>query len=952
MIFDAINSNNYTMKTKFNGILTLLLALVVQISFAQEKTISGTVSDEAGPLPGVTILKKGTTNGTETNFDGEYSINAKAGDILVFSFVGMKTIERTVGSSNQINVILEGDNLLDEIIVTGQGVGINKKRITTTVDVISSKDIEKVPTKQLDQLLQASAPGAQIKLSSGQPGTASIIRTRGPLTANGNSTPVIIVDGIRVDNLNSNPALGIATGGANSSSIADIPLESIERIEYVKGGAATTLYGADAANGVIQIITKKGTVGRTTVSFEAETGVISGTERFTRFERTGELSFRDGTLQNYRVGLNGGTDKFRYNFSGSMYHDNSYNNVNEQIRRNIRSGFTAKITDKLTYQGSATFSSFEYTRDYNANTSFARYGNIEGGAYGDVDNMTDEQFNSLKQNLKEQGELTDITDRVRRFQMSNKFTYNFSDNFLINALIGFDSRNNRQEEIATNALLISKGAVSEGTTDQGSIDRATRNFFSLTGEINAQHKAYIGNDFSFITNVGAQFFRNSDFQQRVTATGVTDGAITINGGEISATDFEQAFANYGFYISENIGLWNKVFLDLGLRIDGNTAFGDDIGLLYLPKAGISYTISEENFWKETFGNTLSSLKLRANWGQATNFPTPFTRDLTISANNYLGTQSFTFDNPGNSKLTSETVTTTEIGADFGFFNNRLKIGGTYYEGTTEDALFTPPQSPASGQQPQLKNIGEISNKGFELSLQAQIIDNEKHNLTFNGSYNKNENLVVSSGGAPEFSVGGFTFLGSFIKEGQPLGYLRGAVTTIVNGQAVIERNQNIGTTFAPHFGSFSLNYTFDNKLSFFVNGDYQAGGQGVAVDDVLRFFNGVSDEDRFPQEILDYQANVGGLTFFDLASYWVEDTDFVKIRNIGTTYNFGEAIKGLKNLTLGFNVANPFSISNTSFDPEATGAGIRAQGGFAGGGFGFGTESAPRIYTLSIKAKL
>ncbi|CAA0149738.1 TonB-dependent receptor domain-containing protein [Tenacibaculum maritimum] len=942
------------MKQGYRSTVILLLFLATFLNVvAQEKIITGTVTDESGGLPGVSVLVKGTASGGETDFDGKYSIKAKEGGVLVFSFVGMKTVEKVVGKATTVNVVMEEDsNILEEIVVTGQGVGINKKRITTTVDVLSSKEIEKTPSKQLDQLLQASSPGAQIKLSSGQPGTASIIRTRGPLSANGNTTPVIIVDGIRMDNLNSNSQLGLATGGANSSSIADIPLESIERIEYVKGGAATTLYGADAANGVIQIITKKGTVGRSVVSFEAETGVISGTERFTKYRRTGDLVFRKGTLQNYRVGLNGGTEKFRYNVSGSMYYDDSFNNVNEQVKRNIRSGFTAKITDKLTYQGSATFSSFEYSRDFNANTSFARYGNIEGGAFGNVDELTDQEFNDLKEKLREQGELTDITDRIRRFQMSNKLTYEFSENLLVNALIGFDSRSNRQENIQTNALQISKDAISVGTTDQGQIERATRDFFSLTGEINLQHKANIGEDFSFITNIGGQFFRNNDFQQSVTATGITDGAITINGGEISAADFQRGFANFGFYISENIGLWNKLYLDLGLRVDGNTAFGDDIGLLYLPKAGISYSISEEDFWQDAFGNAVSSFKLRANWGQATNFPTPFAGDLTIAANNYLGQQSFTFNNPGNTKLTSETVTTTEFGADLGFFNDRITIGGTYYTGTTEDALFTPPQSPSSGQLSQLRNIGEISNKGFEFSLRTIILNTEKHNLSFNASYNKNENLVVSSGGAPEFNVGGFTFLGSFVKEGQPLGYLRGAVTTIENGEAVIKRNQNIGTTFAPHFGSFSLNYSFDNKLNLFVNGDYQAGGQGVAVDDVLRFFNGVNDEDRFPQEILDYQAAGGGLSFFDLASYWVEDTDFIKIRNIGASYNFGEIIEGVNNFTMGFNVANPFSITNTSFDPEATGAGVSRQNGFAGGGFGFGTESAPRIYTLSLKVKL
>ena len=940
------------MKCKFYNLCFFFVMFSSLLMYGQERTITGIVTDDTEPLPGVSIIIKGTSTGTATDFDGKYSIKANIGDILVFSFVGMTRKEVIVENSTVINITMVSNNLLEEVIVTGQGIGINRNRITTTVDVLSNEDIERNPTQQLDQLIQATAPGAQIKLSSGQPGTSSIIRTRGPITANGNTTPVIIVDGVRVDNLNSNPTLGIGTGGASSSAISDIPLEAIEKIEYVKGGAATTLYGADAANGVIQIITKKGTVGKSTITLGVETGIIEGNTRFNRFKRTGDLIFDFGTSQTFRIGLNGGTEGFRYNFSGSTYFDDGFNNVNKQSKRNYRAGFTAKVTDRLMYQGSIAFSSHEYTRDFNANTSFARYGNIEGGTYGDIDQLSDSEFSDLKEQLRIEGELTDITDRIRRFQVSNKFIYKFSDRFTINALIGLDSRNNRQENISTNALLIAKGSVPPGTTDQGSITRFNRSFLSITGELNAQYKADIGDNISLITNIGGQFFRNNDFQQNVVSTGVADGAITINGGEITATDFELGFANYGAYLSENIGFWNKVYIDLGLRIDGNTAFGDEIGLLYLPKVGISYSPSEEDFWKNTFGNYISSFRIRGNWGQATNFPTPFAGDLTIAANNFLGQQSFTFNNPGNPELTSETVTTSEVGIDFGLFNDRIKLGATYYNGKTEDALFTPPQPPSSGQLNQLKNIGEISNEGVELSLQTSILNSKKHSLNFNLSYNYNENLVVSSGGAPEFSVGGFTFLGSFIKEGNPLGYLRGAVTTIEDGQAVIKRNQNIGQTFAPSFGTFALNYSFNNKLTFNINGDYQYGGQGVAVDDVLRFFSGVQDQDRFPQEILDYQDSVGGLSFFDLASYWVEDTDFIKIRNIGASYSFGEIIKNVKDVVFSFNVANPFAISKTSFDPEATGAGISVQNGFAGGGFGFGTESSPIIYTFSLKMKL
>ena len=226
-------------------------------------------------------------------------------------------------------------------------------------------------------------------------------------------------------------------------------------------------------------------------------------------------------------------------------------------------------------------------------------------------------------------------------------------------------------------------------------------------------------------------------------------------------------------------------------------------------------------------------------------------------------------------------------------------------------------------------------------MNVSILNNAKHRLDVRASYNYNDNFVESTGGAPEFSVGGFTFLGSFVKADQPLGYLRGA-RAIQNpdGTFTIERNQNLGTTFSPNFGTFAVNYTYNNTWSFFLNGDYQFGGQGVNVDDVLRFFGGVNDEGRIPQEAID--AN---LSFFDLAGYWVEDANYLKIRTIGTTYTFRDVWNSrIDRLEIGFNVQNALNFVSSSFDPDVTGAGIRTQGGFAGGGFAFGTESAPRIY--------
>jgi len=194
------------MKDKFTWMLTPLLVLFISFSYGQEKIISGTVTDEAGvPLPGVSVVIVGTTSGTQTDFDGNYAINVSEGEQLRYSYIGQKTVTMTVGVSGTMDVeMLEDAEALEEVIVTGQGSGIARRKLSTTVDVLDSEAIDKLPANQLDQLLQSTTPSAQIRLSSGQPGTAAIIRTRGPVSAATSATPVVIIDGVRVDNLNQN----------------------------------------------------------------------------------------------------------------------------------------------------------------------------------------------------------------------------------------------------------------------------------------------------------------------------------------------------------------------------------------------------------------------------------------------------------------------------------------------------------------------------------------------------------------------------------------------------------------------------------------------------------------------------------------------------------------------------------------------------------------------------
>ncbi|MCH2032211.1 MAG: SusC/RagA family TonB-linked outer membrane protein [Tenacibaculum sp.] len=258
------------MITKFNGILALFFAFIVQISFAQEKTISGIVSDQSGPLPGVSVQKKGSASGTETDFDGKYTIKAKSGDVLIFRFVGMKTVEKTVGNSNTIDVVMgEDSNVLEEVVVTGVATGTSRKKLGVSVNSISLKKLESPGTQSIDQALQGKIAGTIIQSTTGQPGQQQNIILRAINSLN-SSQPMILIDGVQI--LDSSSSIG---GASNQSSrLADIDFSTVERVETISGAAAGTIYGAQGANGVINIITKRGKAGKMKVTVRTDVGVV------------------------------------------------------------------------------------------------------------------------------------------------------------------------------------------------------------------------------------------------------------------------------------------------------------------------------------------------------------------------------------------------------------------------------------------------------------------------------------------------------------------------------------------------------------------------------------------------------------------------------------------------------------------------------------------------------
>lgn len=268
------------MKTKFSGILTLLLALVVQITFAQEqKLITGTVTDDSGmPLPGVNVIVKGTTRGQQTDFDGNYSIEASTGEVLVFSFLGMKTAEYTVANNDNIDVVLQQDAAqLEEVVVTALGISREKRSIGYATQEVAGDDVSTVKTDNVINNLSGKVSGVQIKANNNFGGSANFL-IRGVSSLTGNNQPLFVIDGIPISNNINNTAAqrGGSTGYDYGNAASDINPEDIASINVLKGAAASAIYGSRGANGVVIITTKQGKKGdaRVTVSSSVTVGEI------------------------------------------------------------------------------------------------------------------------------------------------------------------------------------------------------------------------------------------------------------------------------------------------------------------------------------------------------------------------------------------------------------------------------------------------------------------------------------------------------------------------------------------------------------------------------------------------------------------------------------------------------------------------------------------------------
>lgn len=493
-------------------------------------TVSGMVKDRRNKetLSGVNIKVKGLSLSTQTNPSGKFTITIPSDQeqpVLVISYIGYASQEVVIDRNQDtpLEIFLEEDiSKLNEVVVTGQGLSVSKRRLSTNVTSISEKQIKDIPVNRIDQLLQSQIPNAQFKLTSGQAGATSIIQSRGFNSAFSNSTPIIYIDGVRVDNLNTAPTIGMNLSGniyqgPSTSSLSDIPLENIEKIEFVSGGAATTLYGSDAANGVLQIFTKKKGSGEASINAGIDAGIETPTTNYLHFKRTKDLLYQNGVYTKYSIGVNGGNSDMGYSVSGAYNKSTGtlIHNQNQLQKFDFRVGLNAKITKNLNYESSFSYDNQDLKRTRNGNSGgysglwYAEDGAskvIGSGFNPDLNQLSAQDFARMKSFVDSAELLQNNTSKTNRFQTAQTIRYEPVKNLLIKGTAGLDFRDQRDQSVITNAF----NALIKSNT-AGSLSNFERNYLGLTFDLTAQYD-YKVSDFSFLTTAGGQLFRTQDRQ--------------------------------------------------------------------------------------------------------------------------------------------------------------------------------------------------------------------------------------------------------------------------------------------------------------------------------------------------------------------------------------------------------------------------------------------------------
>ncbi|HEX7118875.1 MAG TPA: SusC/RagA family TonB-linked outer membrane protein [Longimicrobiales bacterium] len=799
------------------GVLAAVLALAMLAGGAAPLAAqaTGTVTGEVveavtgRPLAGVQVHVPGTAIGTVTNASGRFLLpGLPAGAVMLrVQLIGYAVVEREVavqaGQTARIDFELQQSAIsLDEIVVTGAGVATERRKLGNTVAAIDASRIESAPISSVSEILQGREPGVVANLTGGGAGEGANIRIRGGASLSQSNDPILIIDGVRVDN--GGGMGGLEPGGGSPSRLDDIDPSTIERIEILKGAAAATLYGTEASNGVIQIFTKAGRAGAPTWRLHVEQGVSRyPAERYAPhagFARTEEQAerlsdfwgqpirpfevfevdmwpslFETGTYGSYSLSVSGGNDDMTYFLSGRyLSEDGPFQSDGFGPAVNGLE-YVEDVNAKKQVTANVTFYPSE-TLQLRANSMFVD-GYIEvpennNSIYGTISNL----INSKPERANEAnpsgavptfGSMREMMYRVssqamQRFAGSVAAHYTPLSSVALDLTLGVDMINEQ------NVSAVPFGWNVDGltaATPEGSRDVRDRNLRMFTADMKASWDEAVTDRLTSTFVVGAQAYYQGNSRSGGSGTKFPGPGLEVIEAAEEQSVFEERIVQVsaGVFAQEQFGFDDYLFVTLGARYDKHSAFGESASGALYPKLSASLIPSDMPGW-DAIG-PLSSVRLRAAIGQSGLQPGAFDKLTTFEPLNSPSGSGVAPSNLGNQDLKPEVSTEVEVGADVGLFNDRVSLTATYWDRTTRDALIARQYVPSGGfSNPQLDNIGRIKSSGVELGVRGYVVNSPdlSIDLFVNAAYLRQ--VVETLGDAPPIKLGYYRY-GNWIKEG-------------------------------------------------------------------------------------------------------------------------------------------------------------------------------------------